>query len=81
MMEGSRFIWTPAWKSSGSDDPFYYRYDSLESHPEGNIRLLTIQPGSSYIIHCTTTVAHLDNEPQYKALSYIWGNEEPIERF
>ncbi len=76
-MEGSRFIWTPASQSSESDDPFNYRYKSLESHPKGTIRLLTLQPGSSYLIHCTTTIAHLDEEPQYKALSYIWGTEEP----
>ena len=77
MMEGSRFIWTPASQSSEVDDPLYYRFESLQSHPEGTIRLLTVQPGSSYIVRCTTTVAHLDEEPRYKALSYMWGTEEP----
>jgi hypothetical protein len=52
-----------------------YEYGALNS-TKHEIRLLTIQPSSrvSAQVNCSITTVDLDNDPQYEALSYCWGD-------
>ncbi|KAI1367612.1 heterokaryon incompatibility protein-domain-containing protein [Xylaria arbuscula] len=49
-------------------------YQSLSSERQG-IRLLQLHPSESFdgIIRCTLFHAYLEDEPEYEALSYVWG--------
>jgi hypothetical protein len=55
-----------------------YEYEALTGHPDDTIRLLTVQPGTSELINCHTSYARLSETPSYRALSYVWGNEDPV---
>lgn len=52
-----------------------YLYPSSRLSGEGQIRLLTIQPGAgeSQEIQCELEIVHLEENPSYIALSYTWG--------
>lgn len=51
------------------DSPYIY-----ERLPRaGQIRLLTLQPGTGDI-HFTLTTANLHEEPEYEVISYCWGD-------
>ncbi|KAF3009459.1 hypothetical protein E8E13_002094 [Curvularia kusanoi] len=66
-----------------------YKYSKLD-HKKRQIRLLHLHPldlpameDSHAIvaaddIHCSFSVASLDDEPSYEALSYVWGTAEAI---
>jgi hypothetical protein len=45
---------------------------------EGQIRLLTLRPGSNQDepIECELSSCELDNAPPYEALSYFWGTNQ-----
>ncbi|KAH7370153.1 heterokaryon incompatibility protein-domain-containing protein [Rhexocercosporidium sp. MPI-PUGE-AT-0058] len=48
--------------------------------PQDLIRLLKIFPGSApNIVECELVVARLDTAPPYEALSYVWGDPEPLD--
>lgn len=55
-----------------------YEYETLAGYPDGTIRLFTVQPGTSEPINCHISFARLSENPSYKALSYVWGNEGPV---
>ncbi|KAF1972387.1 HET-domain-containing protein, partial [Bimuria novae-zelandiae CBS 107.79] len=43
-------------------------------HPDGGIRILILEPGSKDSqICCRLTHTNINDEPEYKALSYEWG--------
>jgi hypothetical protein len=52
-------------------------YHPLDAEHQ-EIRLLTLQPAGAWDepIRCTTSVVSLLDEPQYDALSYVWGDWE-----
>lgn len=52
-----------------------YLYPSSRLSGEGQVRLLTIQPGAgeSQEIQCELEIVHLEENPSYIALSYTWG--------
>jgi hypothetical protein len=52
-----------------------YTYETLEGQPEGTIRVLTINPGDANLISCSLSNVQLNNNPSYKALSYVWGDK------
>ena len=56
-------------------DPIY-TYDTLEGQPEGTIRVLTVNSGDANLISCSLSNVQLNNNPSYKALSYVWGDKE-----
>jgi hypothetical protein len=48
--------------------------------PREYIRLLKILPGkASSIVECELQVVRLDKSPPYEALSYVWGNPDPVD--
>ena len=53
-----------------------YTYDTLEGQPEGTIRVLTVNPGDANLISCSLSNVQLNNNPSYKALSYVWGDKD-----
>ena len=56
--------------------PEQFIHAPLPSDEENNIRLLELHQSSdaSSQIRCSIRVAHLMDEPEYKALSYVWGD-------
>lgn len=53
-----------------------FPYDEL---PEGFIRLLTIDDSRARTLKCSLSTHRLDNQLQYNALSYTWGDDaEPV---
>ncbi|KAK7742132.1 hypothetical protein SLS53_004718 [Cytospora paraplurivora] len=54
---------------------YNYTYTKFESVHD-QIRLLTIRPGSWLeTIECSLEIVCLDNNPDYEALSYVWGDD------
>ncbi|OCK78373.1 HET-domain-containing protein [Lepidopterella palustris CBS 459.81] len=51
-----------------------FQYQPLNTS-QREIRLLNLMPGKfNDPIHCTVSIASLDDPPKYEALSYTWGN-------
>ncbi len=54
-----------------------YEYESLQDRPVDTTRLITLQPGLQHEpIRCTLTYAQQSEQPQYSALSYVWGTDK-----
>lgn len=54
-----------------------YTYRDLQNQPENTIRLLTVYPGTTDEMKCSSNNAVLDESLHFKALSYVWGTEAP----
>ena len=68
------------WELSGtmSVELSQYTQYSYKQPEEGQIRLLTLRPGSNQDepIECELSSCELDNAPSYEALSYFWGTNQ-----
>ena len=53
-----------------------YTYETLEGQPEQTVRVLTVSSGNTNLISCSLSHVRLNDRPSYKALSYVWGNED-----
>jgi hypothetical protein len=64
-----QYIETKLWSQQGA-----YKYTAVDSS-NGQIRLLRIHRQLIFVGHlrCSVEIAHLNNIPQYEALSYRWG--------
>jgi hypothetical protein len=52
-----------------------YVYESLQGKPVDTIRLATLLPGTEdEKINCTIDLIRQSHQPQYSALSYVWGS-------
>jgi hypothetical protein len=56
---------------------YEYVYEDLVNQPENTIRLLTVYPGTSNLIKSSLSNALLTEPLRFKALSYVWGTEDP----
>jgi hypothetical protein len=44
----------------------------------GSVRVLILEPGGkNYPLQCCLQEKRLSDEPQYEAISYVWGDEMP----
>jgi hypothetical protein len=60
-----------------TDDDLFLTASTSNYHMEttGNIRVLSLLPGSfDDPLRCRLTVKPIEENPQYDALSYMWGN-------
>jgi hypothetical protein len=54
----------------------HYSYGSLEDHSRETIRLLKLVPGETNTIECSMFLTDLSSQPNFKALSYVWGDQD-----
>ena len=60
------------------DEKFVHK--SIEGHPSDSIRLLAIRPNvGGQVLQCRFSIARLSENPDFVALSYVWGGLPPTE--
>jgi hypothetical protein len=60
------------------EEKFIYR--SIKGHPVDTIRLLAIRPNiGGQALQCRFSTARLSENPDFVALSYVWGDLPPTE--
>ena len=56
------------------EKPSIFQYRPLDN-TRREIRLLLLPPGDIFSYSCSLTHVSMDDDPEYEALSYVWGSE------
>jgi hypothetical protein len=74
-MFGDEQLMPTCAQSMADSSPRLYKYEPLET---GHIRLLELLPGrADDELRCSLNHVSLDESPEYRAISYCWGDPEP----